>query len=115
MICNNVTPASTVALLDSNGYYTSDNIESAMSEIFSRHEKNYMINGNFDIWQRGTSFTNPTSGQYTADGNQVLFDVSGGTFPTIIHSKQQFPSGFMKNSFYYFLVLLLFFLRLFRI
>ena len=34
---------------------------------------NYFVNGNFDIWQRGTSFTNAASAAaaYTADGWQV--------------------------------------------
>jgi hypothetical protein len=29
--------------------------------------KNFLINGNFDIWQRGTSFSNPSNVAYTAD------------------------------------------------
>jgi hypothetical protein len=29
--------------------------------------KNFLINGGFDIWQRGTSFSNPAGAAYTAD------------------------------------------------
>ena len=41
--------------------------------------RNAIINGNFDIWQRGTSFTNPAHTAYTADLWQVVWNGSGAT------------------------------------
>jgi hypothetical protein len=50
--------------------------------------KNKLINGAFDVWQRGTSFSNP-SGTYTAD--RFLVAISGGSGGTA--SQQTFTPG----------------------
>jgi hypothetical protein len=51
--------------------------------------KNKMLNGDFRIWQRGTSFT-PTNGSFTADRWQNYFDGSGATRT---YSQQTFTPG----------------------
>jgi hypothetical protein len=52
--------------------------------------KNKTINGDFGIWQRGTSFSNPSSSAYTADRWQVSHNGTGAT-RTI--SQQTFTPG----------------------
>lgn len=65
--------------------------------------KNPVINGNFDIWQRGTSFATPSNGDYTADRWQVAYDVDGGTLPsTHTHSKQTLTAGDIQGSYNYY-------------
>lgn len=48
--------------------------------------KNYLINGNFDLWQRGTNFT--VSGVYTADRWKQNHNTAGATY-----SRQAFTPG----------------------
>ena len=59
-----------------------------------------VMNGNFDIWQRGTSFGG-TNGEFTADRWKELFDADGGTLPTDVFSRQTLTSGDIANSYYY--------------
>jgi hypothetical protein len=41
--------------------------------------KNKVINGDFGIWQRGSSFSNPASGSFQADRWSVVWDGTGAT------------------------------------
>ena len=52
--------------------------------------KNKIINGDFGVWQRGTSFSSPTSSTYNADRFYIAFDGTGAT-RTI--SQQTFTPG----------------------
>lgn len=52
--------------------------------------RNAIINGDFKVWQRGTSFSNPSTNTYTADRWVVQHDGSGAT-RTI--SQQAFTPG----------------------
>ena len=52
--------------------------------------KNKIINGDFGIWQRGTSFSNPATGTYTADRWRIEYNGSGATRT---FSQQTFTPG----------------------
>ena len=62
--------------------------------------RNKIINGNFDIWQRGTSFNITTNHTYTADRWSIGFDGTGAT-RTI--TRQAFNLGELPNEPTYFL------------
>jgi hypothetical protein len=59
--------------------------------------KNKIINGDFGVWQRGTSFSNPANQAYTADRYLVGYDGTGAT-RTI--SQQTFTPGTAPVSGY---------------
>ena len=52
--------------------------------------KNKIINGDFKVWQRGSSFSNPANESYLADRFNIVFDGTGST-RTI--SRQTFTPG----------------------
>jgi hypothetical protein len=67
---------------------TQDNLGGAVAPFVAG--KNKIINGDFGIWQRGTSFSNPSVFQYTADRWQGVFN---GTVTGAITTQQAFAFG----------------------
>lgn len=59
-----------------------------------------LINGSFDIWQRLTTKTGPSNGEFVADRWKVLNSPDGGTLPTLTHSQQAHTPGDEYNSYY---------------
>lgn len=50
---------------------TVDVVSSGSLNSLNMNTQNYIINGNFDVWQRGTSYTSVANGTYTADRFQL--------------------------------------------
>jgi hypothetical protein len=68
-----------------------DAIDASVWNIgFGQAGKNKIINGNFGIWQRGTSFTNPTDTTFLADRFSYF---ANGTGKTVTVSQQTFTPG----------------------
>jgi len=80
----NAASASNNIVLDASGNATFAGT-AAMGSSFLR---NRIINGGFDVWQRGTSFSDPAAFTFTSDRWRVRYDGSGAT-RTI--SRQAFP------------------------
>lgn len=77
---------------------------SPISNVYT-HDSIYrqaIINGNFDVWQRGTTATNPSHNTYFAADRWKGF-VDGSGFPAnIIHSRQALTPGDIPNSYYFY-------------
>ena len=80
--------ASTAKDLGGNVPLLGERILVTSSPVFGR--KNKIINGNFDVWQRNTTFSSPASATYTADRWFPYYD---GTIGTFTISAQNFTLG----------------------
>ena len=71
-------------------------------EINKSMARQAIINGNFDIWQRGISFTPlDVTSVYLADKFASYIDKNGGTLPTLSYSRQLQTSGALQGSYYF--------------
>ena len=62
-----------------------------------------IINGNFDVWQRGTTKTITTNiTDFLTDRWKIAINPDSGTLPSIVVSRQLLTSGDISNSFYYY-------------
>jgi hypothetical protein len=60
-----------------------------------------IMNGNFDVWQRGTSFTmTAASATYGPDRWRDSTAVDGGTNPTLTRTRQVLTAGELPGSFF---------------
>lgn len=73
-----------------NGSINTETLYVQGQPITQSNNRNAIINGNFDIWQRETSFSTPVSSSYTSDRWEILYNGSIGTFTV---SRSSFTLG----------------------
>jgi hypothetical protein len=77
-------------------------LDSYLSNQYIGMARQAIMNGNFDIWQRGTSSAVADATViFKADRWYDYVSKDGGTLPTLTRSRQLFTSGDIPNSFYY--------------
>lgn len=70
---------------------------------FNSMSRQAIINGNFDVAQRGTTSTNPSDNSFLLDRWRYRVGADGGTLPTtIIVSQQAQTPGDLFGSYYYY-------------
>jgi hypothetical protein len=75
-----------------------DAIDTSLWNVgFGQAGKNKIINGDFGVWQRGTSFSNPANGTFCADRFKTINDGTGATRTV---SQQAFTVGAAPVSGY---------------
>jgi hypothetical protein len=64
--------------------------------------RNAIINGNFDIWQRGiTASVSTGSGVYLADRWYDFHHAEGGTLPTLTRTREKITNGEIESALFY--------------
>lgn len=61
--------------------------------------RNILVNGGFEVWQRGTSFSSPTNGEFTADRWRVTQGAPGGHTYTVDRESTTIDSGTYSLKF----------------
>jgi hypothetical protein len=99
-----VNVTSTTSTLTNVTLSTGVKLDAKADENLSLHSmaRQAIDNGNFDIWQRNTTVTNPAVNSLIADRWALEFS-STGTLPgSIIHSRQSpTPGEFLKSKYIY--------------
>jgi hypothetical protein len=75
-------------------------VNTAIAALPFNMARQAIINGNFDIWQRGNSFSNPANYTFTSDRWQVISNAGGGTLPSLITHAQIPIPGEIPGSYY---------------
>ena len=75
---------------------------SEYAQVYNSMSRQAIINGNFDIWQRGTSFTNAVNADYTSDRWNTEIANTGTLPTTITTSRQSLTVGDISGAFYFF-------------
>lgn len=99
-----INTTGTLPTITNSTLSTGTRLDDNAGENFSFHSqaRQLLDNGNFEIWQRRVTATNPTGIIPVADRWRLINDVTGTPPTTIIHSRQTVnPGDTLKSNYFY--------------